>query len=206
MKAKTILMLAAAASLAVSALADKAMEATIGHTSPNFTLEDSNGHKVSLNAQRGKFVVLEWTNKDCPFVRKHYNSGNMQATQEKARNLGAEWYTIISSASGEQGYLTPSEVNSYRTEHHVHSNATLFDSKGSVGHMYGARTTPQIVIIDPKGTVIYNGAIDDRPTPDPASLKGARNYVIEALELAVAGHSVAVSTSRPYGCSIKYGD
>lgn len=204
MKARTAFLLAAAASLAVSALAETGIKATIGEVSPNFKLPDSNGHQVSLNNMRGHYVVLEWTNEGCPFVRKHYNSGNMQATQEKARKMGAEWFTIISSAPGEQGYLTGQQANAYRAEHHVNSNATLLDPDGTVGHIYSARTTPQIVIIDPKGVVIYNGAIDDRPSPDPESLKGARNYAIEALQLSMQGKPVQVSTSRPYGCSVKY--
>jgi hypothetical protein len=194
--------LAVASAFAVATVAPE--KAEIGKVSPNFTLNDSNGKTVTLDNYRGKFVVLEWTNKDCPFVRKHYGSGNMQATQEKARSMGAVWFTINSSAPGEQGYLTSSEINSYRKENGVKSNETLLDTKGTVGHIYNARTTPQIVIMDPKGVMIYNGAIDDRPSPDPESLKGARNYAIEALQEAMNGKAVAVSTSRPYGCSVKY--
>jgi peroxiredoxin len=193
--------ISAIASVVALAHTDKAV---VGQPSPNFSLSDSNGKNRSLNDYKGKFVVLEWTNKDCPFVKKHYGSGNMQATQKKAEEMGAVWFTVISSAPGNQGYLTASQVNDYRKEHSVNSKATLLDPEGKVGHLYDARTTPQIVIIDPKGVVIYNGAIDDRPSPDPDSLNGATNYAIQALDQAMAGKEVSVSTSRPYGCSVKY--
>jgi hypothetical protein len=192
--------------MAAFALTKPTDKAEIGKISPNFAALDSNGKTEHLTDYRGKYVVLEWTNEDCPFVHKHYDSGNMQKTQEKARSMGAVWLTVISSAPGEQGYMMPNAINEYRKEHHVKSNATLLDTKGLVGHIYDARTTPQIVIIDPKGVVIYNGAIDDRPSPDPESLKGARNYALEGLEEAMNGKPVAVETSRPYGCGIKYAD
>lgn len=196
----------AAVSMAAFALAKGSDKAEIGKVSPNFAAMDSNGKTIHLTDYRGKFVVLEWTNKDCPFVHKHYDSGSMQASQEKARSMGAVWLTIISSAPDAQGYMMPNQINEYRKEHNVKSNATLIDAKGYVGHIYNARATPQIVIIDPKGVVIYNGAIDDRPSPDPESLKGARNYALEALTEAMEGKPVAVETSRPYGCGIKYAD
>jgi peroxiredoxin len=190
---------------AVVALA-QGTKAAIGAVSPNFTLTDSTGKQTSLDSYRGKFVVLEWTNKDCPFVKKHYDSGNMQAAQEKAKDMGAVWLSIISSAPGAPGFMTAEQINQYRTEKHVKSVATLIDSQGTVGHIYNARTTPQIVVIDPKGQVVYNGAIDDRPSPDPDSLNGAKNYALAALKEAMNGRPVAVSTSRPYGCGIKYAD
>ena len=196
--------LAAVAMLgAVAAAPDKA---AIGQFSPDFSLTDSNGHKTTLSDYRGKFVVLECTNKDCQFVRKHYNSVNMQSTQEQAEKMGAVWFTVISSAPGLQGYMTPSEVNAYRTENNVKSEATLMDPSGTVGHIYSARTTPQIVIIDPKGVVLFDGGIDDRPSPDPDSLKGARNYALEALKDAMSGKPIEVDNPRPYGCSVKYAD
>jgi peroxiredoxin len=176
----------------------------VGDVAPNFTLPGSDGKVHQLKAERGHYVVLEWTNKDCPFVRKHYESGNMQKTQSKAKGMGAVWYTIISSAPGMQGYLTKDEVVAYRKTEGVNSVATLLDPNGTVGHLYGARTTPQIVIIDPKGKIIYDGGIDDRPTPDPSSLAGATNYALQALKEAMAGKPVSVPISRPYGCSVKY--
>jgi len=204
-KASIAMLFIAAVSVAVAA-SGSSEKAEIGKVSPNFTVNDSYGKTVSLNDYRGKFVVLEWTNKDCPFVHKHYDSGSMQSTQGKARAMGAVWFSVITSAPGEQGYLAAGEVNQYRKENKVKSNATLLDGNGTVGRIYNARTTPQIVVINPKGVVIYNGAIDDRPSPDPDSLKGARNYALEALNEAMNGKPVAVSTSRPYGCSVKYAD
>jgi hypothetical protein len=202
--ASIVMLFVAALSVGAYALSKDSEKAEIGKVSPNFTVDDSNGKSMSLSDYRGKYVVLEWTNNQCPFVQKHYNSGNMQAAQEKARAMGAVWLTIDSSGPGAPGYLTPAEVNQYRVEHKVKSAATLIDSKGTVGRIYNARTTPQIVVMDPKGVVIYNGAIDDRPSPDPDSLKGARNYALDALKESMAGKEVSVSTSRPYGCGIKY--
>jgi len=191
---------------AVSAIAftEDSPKATIGEPSPNFAVVDSAGKTQTLSDYKGKFVVLEWTNKDCPFVKKHYGSGNMQATQKKAEEMGAVWFSVITSAPGKQGYMSAEDVNTYRKENKVNSTATLLDSDGKVGKIYNARTTPQIAIIDPKGIVIYNGAIDDKPSPDPETLNGATNYALQALKEAMAGKSVSVPTSRPYGCSVKY--
>jgi len=183
-----------------------AAPARVGEPAPNFTLPGSDGKAHELKSDLGHYVVLEWTNKDCPFVRKHYGSGNMQKTQAAAESMGAVWYSIISSAPGMQGYLTRDEVIAYRKEEGVKSVATLLDPDGAVGHLYGARSTPDIVIIDPKGTIIYSGAIDNRPTPDPDSLNGATNYALQALKEAMAGKSVSVPITRSYGCSVKYAD
>lgn len=190
--------------IALTLLATSHLSPTVGSTAPDFSLPGSDGKSHELKSELGHFVVLEWTNKDCPFVKKHYGSGNMQNTQAEAKKMGAVWFSIISSAPGKQGYLTKDEVVSYRAEKHVNSVATLLDPDGKVGHLYAARSTPQIVIIDPKGTIVYTGAIDDRPTPDPASLNGATNYALQALKEAMAGKPVSVPTTRPYGCSVKY--
>ncbi len=178
----------------------------IGAPAPAFALPSVEGKTVALGDYKGKFVVLEWTNKDCPFVKKHYGSGSMQATQAEAKKMGAVWLSVCSSAPGNQGYMTADQYKTYVKEKKVASTAVLLDPDGKVGHLYGARTTPQIVIIDPKGTVVYDGAIDDQPDPDPATLKGAKNYALDALKEAMAGKAVAVATSRPYGCSVKYKD
>ena len=178
----------------------------VGTPAPEFSLPAVEGRTVALKDLRGKFVVLEWTNKDCPFVKKHYGSGSMQATQAEAKRLGAVWLSICSSAPGAQGYMTAEEYKGYIKAKGVASEAVLLDPEGKFGHLYGARTTPQVVIVGPKGTMIYNGAIDDRPDPDPASLKGAKNYALDALKEAMAGKPVSVPTSRPYGCSVKYKD
>lgn len=176
----------------------------VGGPAPNFSLPAIDGKAVALEGFKGKFVVLEWTNKDCPFVKKHYGSGSMQATQAEAKKKGAVWLTVCSSAPGNQGYMTADEFKAYAKEKKIASTAVLLDSDGKVGHLYNARTTPQIVVIDPKGTIVYNGAIDDKPDADPESLKGAKNYALAALTEAMAGKPIAVSTSRPYGCSVKY--
>ena len=176
----------------------------IGTPAPAFTLPAVEGKSVSLADYRGKYVVLEWTNKDCPFVKKHYGSGSMQATQADAKKMGAVWLSICSSAPGNQGYMPAAEYKEYIKTAKVAASSVLLDPEGKVGHLYNARTTPQIVIIDPKGTIVYNGAIDDKPDEDPASLKGAKNYALEGLKEAMAGKAVAVSTLRPYGCSVKY--
>lgn len=178
----------------------------IGKTAPAFTLTDTNGKARNLSDFSGKYVVLEWTNHQCPFVVKHYSSGNMQKTQKWAKDKGVVWLSIVSSAEGKQGYLTPDEANKLMKEKGFNSAAMLMDSDGKVGKLYGARTTPHMYVIDPKGTLIYMGGIDDKATPNVADLKEAKNYVIQALEESMAGKDVSVPTSRPYGCSVKYAD
>lgn len=180
--------------------------ATVGEPAPLFSLPSIEGKTVSLTDFKGKHVVLEWTNKDCPFVKKYYGSGAMQKTQAEAKAKGAVWLTLCSSAPGKQGYMPPDEFKAYAKDEKVAAAAVLLDPDGKVGKRYNARTTPQIVVIDPKGTIVYNGAIDDRPSPDPASLKGATNYALQALTESMAGKAVSVPTSRPYGCSVKYKD
>jgi peroxiredoxin len=179
-------------------------KASIGAVTPKWSVTDSTGQPRSIEDYRGKYVVLEWTNAHCPYVHKHYDSGNMQATQEKAKEMGAVWFTVNTSAPGNQGYLTPDQVNSYRKEMKVKSTATVLDTQGTLGRIYSAKATPQIVVIDPKGVVIYNGAIDNRATPDPADIPGATNYALAALKESMAGKPVSVPSSRPYGCGVKY--
>ena len=178
----------------------------VGDPAPDFKSTDSNGKAESLDAFRGKYVVLEWHNQGCPFTKKHYVSGNMQSLQKEWTAKGVVWFTVISSAPGQQGYVTASEENSYLTKMHAAPTAVLLDANGSVGKMYSAKTTPQMVVIDPAGKVIYDGAIDDRPTPDPEDIKGAKNYLNEALSAAMAGKAVPTPYTRPYGCSVKYAD
>lgn len=205
MKPISVLTFGLAALACAGAIAQQTIsKASVGDPSPAWSLPDSKGKTQALEDYKGKYVVLEWTNKDCPFVKKHYGSGNMQATQEKAKEMGAVWLTVISSAPGNQGYLKPDGINAYREEQKVKSAATLLDSDGKVGKLYDAKTTPQIVIINPEGKVIYNGAIDDKPSPDPADIATSKNYAISALTEAMAGKKVSVPTSRPYGCSVKY--
>jgi alkyl hydroperoxide reductase subunit AhpC len=178
--------------------------AKIGEPAPDFTATASNGKTYRLSGYRGKFVVLEWHNNGCPYVGKHYNSGNMQRLQKQWIARGVVWFTVISSAPGQQGYVTASEENDYLTKMQAAPTAALLDPTGEVGHLYDAKTSPQMVVINPQGVVIYDGAIDDRPTTDLSDIPGALNYVNLALEQAIAGKPVETPTTRPYGCSVKY--
>jgi peroxiredoxin len=181
-----------------------AQEARVGAAAPTFTATDSRGQTETLAQYRGKYVVLEWHNQGCPFTRKHYVSGNMQALQKEWTAKGVVWFTVISSARGEQGYVTASEENAYLDKMHATPSAALLDPDGKLGRLYNARTTPEMFVIDPEGKLIYAGAIDDRPTPDPQDVRGANNYVSDALTEAMAGKPVATPYTRSYGCSVKY--
>ncbi|MGD1977421.1 MAG: thioredoxin family protein [Gammaproteobacteria bacterium] len=176
----------------------------IGQPAPELTATDTKGVSHSLSDFRGKTVVLEWTNHDCPYVKKHYDTGNMQALQREATAEGVVWLTIISSAPGKQGYVTAEEADALTAERDAAPTAVLFDPEGTAGKAYGARTTPHMFVIDPEGTLVYMGGIDDRPTASKEDVEGARNYVREALTALRSGQDVPQSTSRPYGCSIKY--
>jgi hypothetical protein len=178
--------------------------ATIGHTAPTFTLTDTHGEQHSLTDYRGEWVVLEWLNYGCPYVRKHYDSGNMQSLQRQYGDIGVKWFAIVSSAPGKQGYYPPTEMNEMSEEIGNNALAVLLDSDGTVGHMFDAKTTPHMFVINPDGVLLYNGAIDDRPSARANSLEGAHNYVAAALEEAMSGDEVSVKTSQPYGCSVKY--
>ena len=177
---------------------------TIGAPAPEFTLPDTYGDEHSLVDYRGEWVVLEWLNYGCPYVKKHYNSQNMQDLQAKYGDRGVKWLAIVSSAPGKQGYYEPEEMNEMSEKKGQRALAVLLDPKGTVGRMYNAQTTPQMVIIDPEGTLLYNGAIDDKPSSRPASLEGAHNYLAAGLDEAMAGQPVSVPTTKPYGCSVKY--
>jgi peroxiredoxin len=183
-----------------------AAQVRVGAPAPNFTGTDSNGQTHSLSEYHGKYVVLEWHNQGCPYTRKHYVSGNMQALQKEWTAKGVEWFTVISSAPGQQGYVTSSEENEYLAKMHADPTAVLLDPEGKIGRLFDAKTTPQMIVINPAGNVIYDGAIDNRPTPDVDDIKGADNYVTDALTEAMAGKPVAVGYTRPYGCSVKYPD
>jgi len=204
MKISRTLALGAALAIFGGLTAQTQNAAKIGSAAPAFTLTDSNGKSHNLSDFEGKYVVLEWTNHQCPFVVKHYASGNMQKTQEWATKQGAVWLNIISSKEGAQGYITAEQANTMMKEKGFKCNATLFDTNGNVGRAYGAKTTPHMYVIDPKGTLIYMGGIDDKPTANQADIPGARNHVKEALTEAMAGKPVSVAVSQPYGCSVKY--
>ena len=190
----------------VALFALAAFAVRVGDAAPDFTVTDSHGQSHKLSDYRGKFVVLEWHNNGCPYTKKHYESGNMQRLQKEWTGKGVVWFTVISSSPGSQGYVTPDQENAYLDKMHAVPTAALLDSNGAIGHAYGAKTTPHMFIINPQGQLIYNGAIDDRPTSDVSDINGAKNYVSEALAEAMAGQPVAVSSTRPYGCSVKYLD
>lgn len=185
-------------------IATLAFAARVGEPAPDFTATDSNGQAHHLSDYRGKFVVLEWTNRGCPYTKKHYDSGNMQRLQQEWTAKGVIWLTVLSSASGKQGYMTAVEENAYLKQENAHPTAALLDPTGALGHLYDAKTSPQMFVINPQGALIYDGAIDDRPTTDVADIQGAKNYLTLALEEATAGKSVSRPVTRPYGCSVKY--
>jgi peroxiredoxin len=181
-----------------------AASATVGKLAPDFSLQGADGKSHALSDYKGKFVVLEWTNPNCPFVHKFYDSGTMQKLQTEETAKGVAWLRINSSAEGHDGYQTASDMTGYIAKNNVAATASLIDANGEVGHMYGARTTPHMFVIDPKGTLIYAGGIDSKPSPDPADIASATNYVTAALDEAMAGKPVTTPTARPYGCSVKY--
>lgn len=187
-------------------LAARALAVKVGDQAPDFTGTDSHGQTHKLSDYRGKFVVLEWHNNGCPFTKKHYESGNMERLQKEWTDKGVVWFTVISSSPGTQGYVTADQENEYMQKMHAVPTAALLDPKGDIGHLYGAKTTPHMFVINPQGQLIYNGAIDDKATPDQSDINGAKNYVSEALQEAMAGQPVATATTRPYGCSVKYAD
>ena len=193
--------LLAVATLPLSGLAHGAR---VGAPAPAFKATDSLGKTEALDQFHGKYVVLEWHNQGCPYTRKHYVSGNMQTLQKEWTAKGVVWFTVISSAPGEQGYVTPAQENDYVAKMHAAPTAVLLDTFGMVGRLYNAKTTPEMYVINPTGKLIYEGAIDDRPTPDPDDVHGAHNYVSDALTEAMAGKAVATPYTRPYGCSVKY--
>jgi hypothetical protein len=193
-------------SLALAALTIPALAVVPNTIAPDFKGTDTNGLEHSLSQYRGKYVVLEWANKGCPFDQKHYLSGSMENLQKEWTAKGVVWLSVISSAPGTQGYVSPAEENTYIKTMHVASTAVLLDPTGAIGRLYEAKTTPHMFVIDPTGKLIYQGAIDNKPTTDQADLKGADNYLNDALNASMSGKPVAVSTTRPYGCSVKYKD
>jgi len=178
--------------------------AEIDKPAPDFTLTDIDGKERTLSEFRGKYVVLEWNNPDCPFVRKHYGSGNMQALQAKYRENGVIWFTICSSGPGKQGFYEPDALKKMLSENKWSGTAYLRDTEGTVGRTYAAKTTPHMYVIDPNGVLIYAGAIDDKPSTKQGDIEGATNYVAASVDAAMGGRTVAVKTTTPYGCSVKY--
>ena len=178
--------------------------ARVNAPAPDFSATDSHGRTQRLSDQKGKMVVLEWTNNRCPFVGKHYGSGNMQTLQKKYTAQGVVWFTVVSSAPGTQGYVNPAEANRDTERRGAAPTAILLDPTGSLGHLYGAQATPHMYVIDPQGQLVYMGAIDDAPSADPSDIARAKNYVAAAIEEVRAGKRVTVPATKAYGCSVKY--
>lgn len=180
--------------------------AAVGQPAPAFSALDTSGKPVSLADFKGRTVVLEWVNPGCPYVRKHYDSANMQSTQKNAVAKGVVWLAINSTHAGASDYLQPAAMAGWMKDKGASATATLMDADGKVGRAYGARTTPHMYVIDPKGTLAYVGAIDSKPTANPADVKTATNYVNQAVAEVTAGKPVTQAVTQAYGCSVKYGD
>jgi peroxiredoxin len=188
------------------ALVANAAAAQTAKPAPDFTATDIAGHAQALAAYKGKIVVLEWNNPDCPFVKKHYGSGNMQALQHAARAQGVVWLAVNSGASGKQGNMTADQAETVLKDRHAEVDAYILDPTGALGHLYGATSTPHMFVIDKDGNLAYSGAIDDKPTADPADVKGAKNYVKAALDALESGKQPEVRHIAAYGCGVKYAD
>lgn len=191
---------------ALGASASVLAAAAVGQPAPAFSAVDTSGKTVSLADFKGRTVVLEWVNPGCPYVKKHYDSANMPATQKNAVAKGAVWLAINSTHTGASDYMAPAALAGWMKDKGAAPTATLMDADGKVGRAYGARTTPHMYVIDPKGTLAYVGAIDSKPTANPADIKTATNYVNQAVAEVVAGKPVSQPATQAYGCSVKYGD
>jgi peroxiredoxin len=176
----------------------------VGSAAPDFSLPDSNGKTHSLSENKGKYVVLEWFNPECPFVKKHYGSDNMQKLQKEFTDKGVVWLTIDSSSEGAEGYLTADAANKIMTQWKTHQTALLLDPDGVAGKAYGAKNTPDMIVINPEGKIVYEGAIDSKASPNPADIPSSTNYVKNALDESLAGKPVSNAQTKPYGCSVKY--
>jgi len=199
------LSLTTAAILALSFAAPASAKIATGSNVSDMTVTDSNGQVHNLSDFAGQKVVLEWTNHGCPYVVKHYDTGNMQKTQKLATADDAVWLSIISSAPGKQGYVSSEQANALTTSRDAAPTAVVLDPAGSAGRQFSAKTTPHMFIIDEDQTLVYQGAIDSNRSARKSTVKGAQNYVLAALDDLKAGTDVAVSDTAPYGCSIKYG-
>jgi peroxiredoxin len=190
--------------LTLSALLTFALTGIAAPKAADFTLPGSDGKTHTLSEAKGKYVVLEWTNNECPFVKKFYQSGEMQKLQKKYAQQGVVWYSIVSSAPGKQGFVGPKEAEEVRIREGAQPAAVLLDADGKVGRQYQAKTTPQIVIVNPQGEIVYEGAIDSVPSYDSADIPKATNYVAQVLDAVLAGKPAPVTSTKPYGCSVKY--
>lgn len=204
---KQLATLGALAILALPSLANATPE--VGAMAPDFEATDIAGNAFKLSDHKGDIVILEWTNHECPFVVKHYSTGNMQATQKDTRaksneKQGVKWVSIVSSAPGKQGHVTPQEAQKIVNEAGAEVDVKILDETGTIGKLYDAKTTPHMYIIDAKGTLVYAGAIDSNSSPNPATIEGSENYVLAAVNELIAGNTVTTAQTKPYGCSVKY--
>src|SRR5437868_2461873 len=200
---KTKLILTAITTFAAAALY-AADVPPVGSAAPEFSAPDANGKTQSLSQYKGKYVVLEWFNPECPFVKKHYGSDNMQKLQKEYTDKGVVWLTIDSNAPGTEGNLTPEQAQKVATSWKTQQTALLLDPDGKVGRAYGSKNTPNMVIIKPEGKIAYEGAIDSKATPNPADIPSSTNYIKAALDQSLAGKSISTPQTKPYGCSVKY--
>ncbi len=205
MKKTCLKVLVGVTALIISTVGFSAGSVKVGQMAPNFEAKTDSGKHVSLKEYRGKVVVLEWTNPECPFVKRHYDHDkNMQNLQKEYVEKGVEWIRIISSAEGKQGYLKPEESVAYNARMDVAASETVLDPTGMIGHLYGAKTTPELYIINKKGVLVYQGAIDSKRSTNWSDNKSATNYVANALNDLLKGKSVTVPQTKSYGCAIKY--
>src|SRR5260370_12207410 len=176
----------------------------VGSAAPDFSLTDPKGETHSLSQYKGKYVVLEWFNPEWPFVKKHYGSNNMQKLQQEYTSKGVVWLTIDSNAPGAEGNMTPEQAQKIMSSWKTHQTALLLDPESNVARSYGAKNTPDMIVINPEGKIVYEGAIDNKPTPKPNAIPSSPNYVKAALDESLAGKPVSNPTTKPYGCSVKY--
>jgi peroxiredoxin len=200
---KTKLLLTAVAASVAGALY-AADVPPVGSAAPEFSSPDANGKTQSLSQYKGKYVVLEWFNPDCPFVKKHYGGGNMQKLQDDYTSKGVVWLTIDSNAPGTEGNITSEQAQKIMAQWKTKQTALVLDPESKVAKLYGAKNTPHMVVINPEGKIVYEGAIDSKASPNPADIPSSTNYVKAALDESLAGKPVSNAQTKPYGCSVKY--
>src|SRR5437588_8468135 len=176
----------------------------VGSAAPDFSAPDTNGKTQSLSEYKGKYVVLEWFNPECPFVKKHYGGGNMQKLQQDYTSKGVVWLTVDSNAPGSEGNITADQAKKIMDSWKTHQTALLLDPESKVAKLYGAKNTPNMVVINPEGKIVYEGAIDSKASPNPADIPSSTNYVKAALDESLAGKPISNPTTKPYGCHITY--
>jgi len=197
-------LLAALVTFAASTALFAADSPAVGTNAPDFSLTDSKGKTQSVSQYKGKYVVLEWFNPECPFVKKHYGSGNMQKLQEEFTGKGVVWLSVDSSAPGKEGHLTAEQANAKMSDWKTKQTALVLDPDGKAGQSYGAKNTPHMFVINPEGKIVYEGAIDSKATANPADITSATNYVKVALDESLGGKAVSNANTKPYGCAVKY--